>query len=114
MLNLFLDDSGVEQSFELVRGVFDNVDGPAGAMFFVDVLNGRQGTANDLVCCFHHRLQGLTVRGVAVAIPSSNATCRDTFYCAPVGCGEREPSFPHATQEVQTLSGFLDYGDGVE
>lgn len=54
MLNLFLDGSEVEKSFGGVRGVFDNVDGPAGAVFFVDVLNDLVN-ANDFVCCPHHR-----------------------------------------------------------
>lgn len=51
---------------------------------------------NDVLCCSHHLLQGLRVRGVAVATPSSNATCRDTFYSAPVKCGDSrwgEPDF---------------------
>lgn len=73
--------------------------------------------AGESQCCSHHALKGLTVRGVVVAMQSSNVTCQDIFYSAPVELGETggsEPIFPYATQEVEMWLSFLDNQGGVD
>lgn len=51
----------------------------------LNVPNWRHGGSQ---CCSHLALKGLTVRGVVVAMQSSNVTCQDIFYSAPVEWGE--------------------------
>lgn len=50
----------------------------------MNVLQGGEGTADDLLCCSHHPLEPLCLCFSAVGKPHSVAVQQDALYCRPV------------------------------
>jgi hypothetical protein len=67
-----------------VAGVFDYFYGFFLTLPGVKVLNGRQLGPSDALGRMHYPLKCLAVRGRAIAVPGSDATCQDALDVAAV------------------------------
>lgn len=62
-----------EVSVGRVCGVLHNADGPLNTMSIVDVMDVWASSSCGLTSCLHNPLQGLVVRGPAIAMPVGDA-----------------------------------------
>ena len=71
-----------------VWGVSPDDVSPGQPVFFFYVLDGSKRPPDDFLCCPHHPLQGLPVRGTAGAWPDRDAAGQYSLYSASVEGGE--------------------------
>ncbi len=93
-----------------VGGITCNAEGFAGEMGAVDVLEGGERDANDLLNCSHYPLKGLAAGRVAGAIPHSYAASQNALDGASVeGAhdGGRGSGSSEFAEEVEMLLCFL-------
>ena len=92
--------------------------GSSQAALLPNVPDGGERVHGDCLCCSHHSLQRLPVRGLAGPTPDGDAVGQQTLDGASVEGdqdGTREArGFPHPAQEVQALLWLLRQEDGVE
>lgn len=82
----------------------------------MNVLQGGEGTADDLLCCSHHPLEPLCLCFSAVGKPHCVAVQQDALYCRPVNGYLQlltHTVLPEHSHKVQALLGLFDDSCGL-